>query len=233
MVMRIADGRSKSGFTLIELLVVIAIITILTAMLMPALAYARESARQAVCANNLRQIGLTLFMYCNAESEFFPVVHGDDYANPQPANEEWWHMLQPYGMEREFMLCPSDPLQTKTDVESYIYNGMFAFSKKYGMVKSPSKKIIVSERSDEQHALDHQGYPAWLAEPEWEELVKHDRHADFSNYLFVDVHVKAMRFGDTIGQEGTDWHCNDTNMHYLPEFSPPYPPESPTGGHGH
>jgi prepilin-type N-terminal cleavage/methylation domain-containing protein/prepilin-type processing-associated H-X9-DG protein len=63
----------RNGFTLIELLVVIAIIAILAAILLPALARAREAARRASCQNNLKQFGLVFKMFANENNGLFPM----------------------------------------------------------------------------------------------------------------------------------------------------------------
>mgnify|MGYP000888356489 CR=1 FL=1 len=84
--------HKSRGFTLIELLVVIAIIAILAAMLFPVFARAREKARQANCASNLRQLAMANMQYANDNDGYYVMGASDMWTS---ANRHRWHGTRP------------------------------------------------------------------------------------------------------------------------------------------
>ena len=121
-------GRSRTGrraFTIIELLVVIAIISILAAMLIPAVSHARGVAWQATCRSNLRSIGVALRVYLNQNDDLMPVAAQMPSLNlnddPRIAD-----VLGPFLDDRSVFKCPCDTQQNffASEGSSYEYHSM-------------------------------------------------------------------------------------------------------------
>jgi prepilin-type N-terminal cleavage/methylation domain-containing protein/prepilin-type processing-associated H-X9-DG protein len=133
---RVARWRG-AGFTLIELLVVIAIIAILAAILFPVFAKAREAARKASCASNLKQLGNACLMYATDYDQKLPMAgwNGGDNVNGvimptvntcriNGGTITWGGQIFPYVKNLGVYHCPSDPYRRGC---SYIYNQELAW----------------------------------------------------------------------------------------------------------
>ncbi len=105
--------KTAEGFTLIELLVVIAIIAILAAMLLPALAKAKDKAKAVNCISNLRQWGVQWNVYVGDYADAFPSGQNPDGTIDENARASWYNALQKQC--KDILVCPV-ATQTNTDL---------------------------------------------------------------------------------------------------------------------
>ncbi len=149
---------TKSAFTLIELLVVIAIIAILAAMLLPALAAAKEKAKRTQCLNNIRQVGIVCIMYAGdfKDTLFAPWQTGSAF-NPIGLSATMLPTLQGYGMliktnaseQNNIWSCPErnylpriDPNNPATIALGYQYfGGVTSWNNPIGTIANPPSPV--------------------------------------------------------------------------------------------
>jgi prepilin-type N-terminal cleavage/methylation domain-containing protein/prepilin-type processing-associated H-X9-DG protein len=151
----------RYGFTLIELLVVISIIAIIAAILFPVFARARENARRASCASNMKQLALAALQYASDNDDRLSdtVVGSDTRASDTSRTEGnlWLHPYAPYLKSSQVIFCPSAP-RFKADAN---YPLDFLRSTHYGFPATTDAVMFESTRK--YNTVLQRGFPPLLA----------------------------------------------------------------------
>jgi prepilin-type processing-associated H-X9-DG protein/prepilin-type N-terminal cleavage/methylation domain-containing protein len=191
----------RRPFTLIELLVVIAIIAILAAMLLPALAKARERARTITCASNQKQIALACLMYADDSKEILP--RHCYQPGLSLGNNAWQRQVIAYvGDAPQTFKCPSN--STAMDPTKYCYSYYYNLStvanvcvgctwRPLAQILKPSQLLMHADGTNLSGWVGYWGRTTDTSDPTNIALPGAGIHNDGSNAAFVDGHVEWVR----------------------------------------
>jgi len=243
-------GRRR-GFTLIELLVVMAIIGVLTAMVFPVFAKAREAARKATCLSNLRQVALAMMMYMQDNDATHVAAqspddlmrwHGVRRTVEEPFHPEWGP-LWGYYQHEELKACPSFGALAEEGVfeqgtGGYGYNGQYVGGSPAGwpemcrpakefMINDPANTVMLTDTAFLHCERKFQEY-SFCEAPYYEywgspaQPSTQFRHNSLTNVAFCDGHARAMPMVYT---HTPGWCPSSWSRYYPEEGAEPYTEE--------
>jgi prepilin-type N-terminal cleavage/methylation domain-containing protein/prepilin-type processing-associated H-X9-DG protein len=218
--MELTARKTNRRFTLIELLVVIAIIAILAAMLLPALAKAREKARAISCMSNLKQVQLAELMYAGDNKEMIEFYGWRSCAisSPVAAKQFWYDVLLPFVSDANVYKCPSaEPYAGSTTrlrgigVTTYhvhacsvLYiitnNTQFGPDLALAKITSPSQTMSTGDSGHPDY--DNGDLICVICWPYYENYVPY-RHNGLVNTGFLDGHGEAQKRQAVVINTGT------------------------------